>query len=279
VRYCGAPFPAPAATGSTAEPNPGSADATDQYVPKHFPFPWFSSILQSGDCNAKHIANVFNPRNGLYHDLKREATTPTFSWITPDNCSDAHDAVCHGNNLSGGFSRPTVPRPPVNYTGGLYAADLFLAHVVPEIEASPAFKDGGLIDITFDEAFPPFTYTGNSFANSKRVAPDARTSLADDAAAETLVGRKVHFEPTGPNTPLATDTLGNQLFPGPGYNSHIDRPANCVAQTMPKQPAGTCLLGGGTMFPGLASMPVPPRPRSARRSPTTRPSPPTRAAQ
>jgi len=48
VQYCGAPFAAPAPTGSTSEPNPGSADATDQYVPKHFPFAWFDSILQSG---------------------------------------------------------------------------------------------------------------------------------------------------------------------------------------------------------------------------------------
>jgi hypothetical protein len=41
-------------------------------------------------------------------------------------CSDGHDAVCHGNNLSGGFSGPTTPRAPVNYTGCLYSADLFL---------------------------------------------------------------------------------------------------------------------------------------------------------
>ena len=76
----------------------------------------------------------------------------------------------------------------MNYTGGLYASDLFLEHVVPEIEASPAFKDGGLIDVTFDEAFPPFTYTGNSFANSTIVAPNAATSVASDSAGETLFG-------------------------------------------------------------------------------------------
>ncbi|HEY1508952.1 MAG TPA: alkaline phosphatase family protein [Solirubrobacteraceae bacterium] len=250
VNACGAPFAQPAPTGSTTQPNPGSADATDQYVPKHFPFPWFESILRSGDCNSKHIANVFSTHGGLYHDLKRESTTPAFSWITPDNCNDAHDAVCHGNNLSGGFANPTTPRTPVNFTGGLYAADLFLAHVIPEIEASRAFKDGGLIDITFDEAFPPFTYTGNSFANSQRVAPNAHTSILDDSAAETLFGKQVHFEPTGPNTPLATDSQGNQLYPGPGYNSFVDRPSNCVAQTTPKQPAGTCLLGGGDSVPG-----------------------------
>jgi Phosphoesterase family len=249
TQYCGAPYASPGPTGSTAYPNPGSANATDQYVPKHFPFPWFQSMLQSGDC-ATHLANLLSPSNGLYHDLQSEATTPTFSWISPNNCSDAHDAVCHGNNLSGGWANPTTPNPPVNYTGGLYAADLFLEHVIPEIEASPAFKDGGLIDITFDEAFPPFTYSGNSFANSTIVAPDAKTSVASDTAGENLFGRNVHYEPTGPNTPLATNAAGQELYPGPGDNSYVDRPANCVAQTVPSQPAGTCILGGGSNPPG-----------------------------
>jgi len=251
IQYCGAPYASPGSAGSTSQPNPGSANATDQYVPKHFPLPWFQSILQSGDCNSQHIANLFDPSNGLYHDLQSEATTPAFSWISPNNCSDAHDAVCHGNNLSGGFSDPNTPNPPVNYTGGLYASDLFLQHVIPEIEASPAFKDGGLIDITFDEAFPPFTYTGNSFVNSKTVRPDAATSIKDDSAAQTINGKTVFSEPTGPNTPLATDSHGNQLYPGPGYNAYVDRPNSCVAQTAtPRQPAGTCLLGGGGNPPG-----------------------------
>jgi len=250
VQYCGAPYASPGPTGSTASPNPGSANATDQYVPKHFPFPWFDSILNSGDCNAAHIANLFDPGNGLYHDLQSASTTPAFSWISPNNCSDAHDAVCHGNNLSGGFSDPNTPNAPVNYTGGLYASDLFLQHVVPEIESSPAFKDGGLIDITFDEAFPPFTYTGNSFANSTAVSPNAAASIASASAAETIFGRGFHYEPTGPNTPLATDSSGNELYPGPGDNSFVDRPNSCVAQTVPAQPTGTCLLGGGSHSPG-----------------------------
>ncbi len=256
AQYCGAPYaspgPAPGADQAPTQPNPGSANATDQYVPKHFPFPWFESLLDNpNDCNSAHIANLFDPTNGLYHDLQSEATTPAFSWITPNNCSDGHDAVCHGNNLSGGFSDPNTPNAPVNYTGGLYSADLFLEHVIPEIEASPAFRDGGLIDITFDEGFPPFTYTGNSFANSTIVPPDARTSVQDDSAAETLFGLPVHYEPTGPNTPLQRSSLtGQELYPGPGDNSYIDRPANCVAQTFPAQPSGTCLLGGGSLSPG-----------------------------
>ena len=248
IAACGAPYSAPGTTLGT-DPNPGSANATDQYVPKHFPFPWFESILQSGDCDAAHIANLFDPANGLYHDLQSVGTTPAFSWISPNNCSDAHDAVCHGNNLSGGFADPNTPNPPVNYTGGLYAADLFLEHVVPEIEASPAFKDGGLIDITFDEAFPPFTYSGNSFANSTTDPATAATSLISDSAGETLFGQTVHTEPTGPNTPLATNANGDQLYPGPGDNADIDRPTSCVAQTAPPLPAGTCILGGGSHPP------------------------------
>jgi hypothetical protein len=250
IRYCGAPYPNPGQTGSTAQPNPSTATAGNQYLPKHFPFPWFESLRRAGKCNGKHIADVFSSRSGLAHDLKRLKTTPTFSWITPNMCSDGHDAVCHGNNLSGGFSGPNRARPPRNYTGGLYAADLFLEHVIPEIERSRAYRDGGLIDITFDEAFPPFTFTGNSFANSSGVQPNAATSIANDTAGETLFGRTVHFEPTGPNTPLAKNSLGQELYPGPGNNAFVDRPANCVAQTVPKQPAGTCLLGGGASVPG-----------------------------
>ncbi|HET9073014.1 MAG TPA: alkaline phosphatase family protein [Solirubrobacteraceae bacterium] len=258
TQYCGAPYSSPGATGSTAQPNPGAANATDQYVPKHFPFPWFESILQSGDCSSQHIASLFDANHGLYHDLQSVKTTPAFSWITPDNCSDAHDAVCAGNNLSGGFSDPNTPKPPVNDTGGLYAADLFLQHIVPEIEASPAFTQGGLIDITFDEAFPPFTYTGNSPANGSLVAPTAHASLLSDSAAETLFGRGVNYEPTGPNDPLVTGVNGQQLSPGPGFNSFIDRPtASSVAGTNLQACTGTgnvaqgqCQLGGGSAVPG-----------------------------
>ena len=54
--------------------------------------------------------------------------------------------------------------------------------MIPEIEASPAYKDGGLIDITFDEAFPPFTYTGNSFRNADTFhSPSGSTTLSSEA--------------------------------------------------------------------------------------------------
>ena len=270
AQYCGAPDKEVGPTGNSEYPNPSGANSTDQYVAKHFPPAWFESLLKSGDCNEAHIANLFSETDGLYHDLQSAATTPAFSWISPNNCSDGHDAVCHGNNLSGGWESPTKAKAPANYTGGLYSVDLFLEHVIPEIEESPAFKEGGLIDITFDEAYPPFTFSSDSFVNATRVKAGAANSLEEtDSAGENLFGRNVHFEPTGPNVPLKTNTAGEELYPGPGFNEYIDRPSDCVAQTAPSKSAETCLLGAAGHAPGARTDAVP-RVRRAARSLTTR---------
>ncbi len=274
--------------------NPAKSLPADQYVAKHFPFPWFTALSgqsastqnvalnepksdlpgetvsgpSPSNCDPSHIANLDDPSYGLVHDLESEARTPAFSWVTPNNCSDAHDATCQGNNLSGAFDSSGNPvynpggglsaydpeaTTPANYTGGLYASDLFLRYYIPLIEASPAFKDGGLIDITFDEANPPFTI-GNSFNNAYTPTeyglytdngvklPNAPTygtpgssapgadsqfgayGLAADAAGENLFGHNVGTEPTGPNDPVVTNPIGDQLQPGPGASGFIDRP-------------------------------------------------------
>ncbi len=292
---CGAPYDNPsgssypianaAPTSSTAQPNPGSASAGGAYVPKHFPFPWFQSLTDNPqDCNPSHIEPMFdNPGADFYSDLKANEGNPNaypnFVWMTPDNCSDAHDAECvngtaaassdlnghpEGGNLSGGWAAPDIPNPPKNGTGGLYAADLYLQHVIPEIESSNEFKSGGLIDITFDEGYPPYTYS-NSFYNDHGkfdqlgIKPGASAALATDAAGETIDenGHYVELgsEPTGPNTPLVTDpTTGQQLSAGPGDAAGLDRPDNCIPQTSdntvhptPLNPQtgsiATCVLG------------------------------------
>ena len=73
----------------------------------------------------------FRPLPG---DLARASATPAFSFVAPDLCNDGHDAPC-------------VTGAP----GGLAQADAFLAQWVPAIMAAPAYRDGGLIVITFDE--------------------------------------------------------------------------------------------------------------------------------
>jgi hypothetical protein len=265
-------------------------DYIDQYVAKHNPVPWFESLTgqvnSNGtttpplnepanggtNCDASQVVNLDNPKNGLVADLIHN-TVPAFSWITPDNCSDAHDAVCKGNNLSGAFNANGTPNyktgtstaydpetiPPANYTGGLYASDLFLEYYIPLIEQSKAFRDGGLIDITFDEGEPPFTYSGNSFNNANDYGPtssdqpNASSGIAADAAGENIGGKHVDTEPTGPNSTLGTNAKGDQLYPGPGNNSFIDRPPACTS-TAPLTPADCVpgiVEGGSGSSPGV----------------------------
>ncbi|MGO8861974.1 MAG: phosphoesterase [Acidimicrobiales bacterium] len=297
-----------AGTGTTNNPQ-----YSDQYVAKHFPFPWFESLIGSynpttgatgsaltepdaaagggTNCDANHIANLDSPTDGLVHDLQNN-TVPQFSWITPDNCSDAHDTSCKGNNLTGAFGLnangtvnlndpiydpPGLPAfdpeatTPRNYTGGLYASDLFLAYYIPLIEDSGAYAHG-LIDITFDEGEPSFTYSGNSFNNVLTSGPDGQGTtspqtsppadaptfgspgttapnadsiygaygISADAAGENIGGTNVTVEPYGPNSTLATDANGDQLDPGPGNNSFIDRPPACT-QTTPTLVPANCV--------------------------------------
>jgi Phosphoesterase family len=292
-------------TGAQSASSDGT-DYIDQYVAKHNPAPWFEALTgqvnSSGadtpplnepvnggtNCDSDHVVNLDNPTNGLVADLVHN-TVPAFSWITPDNCSDAHDAVCKGNNLSGAFNADGTPNyetgtsyaydpetiQPKNYTGGLYSADLFLEYYIPLIEQSRAFRDGGLIDITFDEGFPPFTYSGDSFNNEPTsgagqpadaptygapgtTAPGADSifgayGILSDQAGENIDGRNVGSEPTGPNSTLQPNGVGDQLYPGPGNNSFIDRPPACTSISpapVPPNCVPGIVSGGSGSSPG-----------------------------
>ncbi len=198
--------------------DPGGATPTDQYVPKHNPFVWFHSITDSPECATRVVpldglSAAKSPTHkalpGLAQDLKSEKTTPNFSWITPNNCSDAHDAVCKGDNLSG---------DPANHQGGLYAADLFLKKWIPQIMASPAFQDNGLINVTFDEAFPPYTQYGNSIANYMGNADPALNVPTDTA--QSIVA--CCDELPGPNTSQPGDqAFGQDTTPGGGITGSV----------------------------------------------------------
>jgi len=132
----------PPAVGGTADGTQG-ATATDQYAARHNPFIYFHSIIDDPQRCSAHVVplepTAGGPAGGLAADLASAATTPAFSYITPNLCDDAHDATCVGPNLAGGTQ------------GGLFAADLFLKKWVPKITASPAFADGGMLVVTFDE--------------------------------------------------------------------------------------------------------------------------------
>jgi hypothetical protein len=197
-------------------PDPGSATAADQYVPKHNPVDWFHSLIDNPKDCAKDVplaglpATAGHPaESGLAQDLSSEATTPRFSWITPDNCSDAHDATCAGDNLSG---------DPNNHQGGLYAADIFLKTYIPMIMASPAFQHDGMIQILFDEGFPPYKMYGNSIADYTGNA-DPSLNVPTDTSQSIVACCN---ELPGPNTTQPGDqAFGQDTTPGGGITGAV----------------------------------------------------------
>jgi hypothetical protein len=122
-----------------AEAFPGG----DQYAARHNPFVYFHSLIDSGEC-AKHVVNF----DHLAQDLAFESTTRNFSFITPNLCHDGHD----GNG--------TTVKCKNGEVGGLVGADAFLQKVVPMILNSPAYKEDGLLIITFDEG--ALTFNGSN---------------------------------------------------------------------------------------------------------------------
>ncbi|MGP9023140.1 alkaline phosphatase family protein [Streptomyces sp. BR1] len=197
-------------------PLPGGATPTDQYVAKHNPAPWFHSLID----NPKDCARVA-PLNGLAataghpavsslaQDLKSEKSTPRFSWISPNNCSDAHDATCKGDNLSG---------DPNNHQGGLYASDKFLEKVIPQIMASPAYQHDGLIQVIFDEAFPPYKMYGNSIADYTGNSDKTLNTPTDTAQSVVACCNEL----PGPNTTQpGFQAFGQDTTPGGGITGAV----------------------------------------------------------
>lgn len=124
-----------------------SAVAGDGYATRHDPFVYFHSVIDDqAYCNS-HVVALGSPsgampasaivgETGLATDLATIATTPNYSFITPNLCNDGHDFPC--TNQAGGAS-------------ALADIDTFLSTWVPLITSSPAFQQDGLLEITFDE--------------------------------------------------------------------------------------------------------------------------------
>lgn len=107
------------------------ATVHDQYAVKHNPFVYFHSIIDDQASCDRHVVTL----KQLPDDLESTATTPNFAFITPNLCHDGHDSPC-------------VNGEP----GGYVSADGFLQAWVPLILKSPAFREDGLLVVTFDEA-------------------------------------------------------------------------------------------------------------------------------
>jgi phosphatidylinositol-3-phosphatase len=108
------------------------ATSTDQYATRHIPFLYFHSVIDDQAGCDSHVVDL----SLLPADLADADLTPEYVFITPDLCSDGHDAQCADPNQRG------------EYEG----IDDFLRTWIPVLMASPAYLKDGLIIVTFDEA-------------------------------------------------------------------------------------------------------------------------------
>ncbi len=97
-----------------------------KYAAKHDPFVYFDDVTNTNDPNSAYCVSHVRPYGELAGDLTNN-TVAHFNFITPDLCHDMHDCS------------PTV-------------GDSWLSAEVPKILNSDAYKNGGALFITWDEA-------------------------------------------------------------------------------------------------------------------------------
>jgi len=155
----------------------------DQYATRHNPFVYFHSIIDTPSCVANVVALP-----ALATNLKSAATTANYVFISPNLCHDGHDG--------GEDGRKCVDGEP----GGLVSADKFLAETVPQILASPAFKQDGLLIVTFDEADIDAKF--DKASNTVKLEVGDASACCDEQA--------------GPNLKPGDKVFGNLPDQGPG---------------------------------------------------------------
>jgi hypothetical protein len=111
--------------------NTQSATASDEYATRHNPFVYFHGIIDDTTLCDTHVVGL----DALGQDLGSPSSIANYSFITPDLCSDGHDAPCKNGQ-----------------PGGLTSANQFLQTWVPRITSSQAFREDGLLMVVFDEA-------------------------------------------------------------------------------------------------------------------------------
>jgi hypothetical protein len=103
------------------------------YAPKHTPMIFFDDVTGTNDPNSAYCIAHIRPFTELQSDLQNN-TVAQYNFITPNLCNDMHNSNgCQtSNEISNG--------------------DTWLSQQVPMIMASNAYKQGGVIFITWDES-------------------------------------------------------------------------------------------------------------------------------
>ena len=216
--------------GESMPSNCATADS-GQYAVRHNPPPYFSN-LQGADCNANNV-----PYTQLASDFAQTATTPSFSFVTPNVCNDMHDC-------------------------SVTAGDTWLSQNMPTILNSPAFKtQRSLLAVVWDE---------DDGSEGNRVAaifegPQVKVGFHSTATynhysllrtLEVSLGVSPLTSNDGNATPIA-DIFGSSLSPSPAPSPSPTRTPTATPAPSPSRTPTTTPSSSPSSVSSAASSPSP----------------------
>jgi hypothetical protein len=153
---------------------PCRKDSADHYSAHHNPFLYFGSMVDNpARCNDRIVDFDQNFSQDLASGAYR------YMWITPNTCNDMHDC-------------------------SLQTGDAWLKRIVEQIQASPAYQNGGAIFILFDEGylrvFGAKARLATVVASPNLVSPSFTTSTPMDHSSYVATIEDIFGMPRLPST-------------------------------------------------------------------------------
>jgi hypothetical protein len=205
----------------------------DPYVTWTNPFVYFSSVTGQTSCQQNDVS-----LDRLTSDLKSARSAPAFAYITPSACDNGSDTPC-------------APNSPA----GLKPGNAFLKKVVTEIKTSAAYKDNGLIAITFDEAPQSGPHADPSACCNTPHYPNLATSQAAFPAGAELASAP----DASTTTTSTTDSPGTDTATTPANTtSSNSTTSTATATSTPAAPPVVTTTTTTTSSPPPAPAPTPP---------------------
>jgi hypothetical protein len=155
------------------------------YLAWRNPFLYFRSLTGGTACRQSEVGI-----GQLGKDISSASTAPSLAYVIPPSCATGGEAPC----------KPGAP-------ASLAAANRFLKSVVPEIKRSAAYKDGGMIAITFDQAPQTGSHADPSACcSSPTTYPNLRALTTPPAVPPAAMGTGTTTTDTTPTDTTTTDT-------------------------------------------------------------------------
>ena len=217
----------PASTAGCRHPELGAPDPNqapspgDPYLTFRNPFVYFHSLVDSGACASDDVDFA-----RLQSDLASTANTPNLSWIVPSACDDGSSAPCS-----------------TGAPAGLTPTDDFLKEVVPQILATSAYREGGLIAIVPDSgpgtAGSASTKPVGALLLSPFVHAGAHvTESLNDFSLLKSLSRLFGVLPLGHANDPSVASFGGAVYGSSGKAAKSASTAKKAAQAAPTTPTG-----------------------------------------